>query len=489
MNVLEVGAVRRNSRSASRLPLGQRRRRRLKSAAALLFLPSLIAFLSTHTQAQVSITVPGNTSPAIQITGLVPMRATINSGNSLNISKVQVLDSSTQLGLYVGNGSTSMDLRGVFDLSAGTHTMTIIETDTNGGTQSASTTFLVASNGNVTQSPVQDVESPSPVAWQATCAANSGKVINAMKVYLDFPTDNVPLDSFSGLSQGSVTESASFNSTQVPPGSHSLTTNCWDNAGQVYQSSVDFTVGSSFPNAPGNAVTLNLDNPTAGWVACPGCSGDAGGDAQETDTYPALPPNYPTIDDGSRNFKITTTDGSGFQGFLWSTSFSNSGSQFANGFPVNWIFDYYVNVSNPLLGHTNVEFDGNQTNGFPSGQGVVLGTQCNYAVSQSGIAWRFWDVSRWNGASGAVPCPLSSYGHWYHVQMYFTLNTSASKYTLQNVRVKDTSTNTVVEDLAPALTFGATLTTAHGNSIDIQLDGNNNQTFPVTYDKINVIRW
>src|SRR5229473_114069 len=39
-----------------------------------------------------------------------------------------------------------------------------------------------------------------------------------------------------------------------------------------------------------------------------------------------------------------------------------------------------------------------------------------------------------------------------------------------------------------AFTFGGTLTTGHGNGIDIQEDGNNNHTYPVAYDKINVIR-
>lgn len=100
-----------------------------------------------------------------------------------------------------------------------------------------------------------------------------------------------------------------------------------------------------------------------------------------------------------------------------------------------------------------------------------------------------WNVSSWDGANSAVPCPLGSYGHWYHVQMYFTLNTVAANYTLQNVRVKDTSANSVVEDLAPVLTFGAANTPNHGNGIDVQEDGNNNHTFPVTYDKITVIRW
>ena len=149
----EVCPVHRNSWTGHSSPVHHCPLWGLKSAAALLLLLSFIIFMSVGSQAQVTITVPGSTAPAIQITGLVPMRAVVNSGNSFNINNVQVLDGSTQLGLYVGNGTPMLDLRGVFDLSAGTHTLTVKETDTNGGTQSASTTFVVASTGDVTQSP------------------------------------------------------------------------------------------------------------------------------------------------------------------------------------------------------------------------------------------------------------------------------------------------------------------------------------------------
>jgi hypothetical protein len=469
------------------LPSGQTFRplrissRKMAVRAGVACMLMLMVFMPAQSWADVSIAAPGN---GVQITGSVPFRAVVGSTGAI-ITNVRVVDGSTQIGNYVGNGTASIDLRGVFNLAAGTHTITVTGTDANNATYSASSTFTVAGNGSVTQSPSVDSQSPSPVSWQATCTANSGQVITAMTVYLDF---NNALASYTG-SQSTLSESASFNSTQIPNGPHSLTTNCWDDTGQVYQSSVDFAVGPSFPAGPGNAVVLNMDNPASGWNSCSGCSGDKGGDAGHSMTYPATPPAYPTIDGDSRGFSITSNAGSTFQGFLWDTNFSNSGSQFANGFPVNWLFDYYVNVSNPLLAHYNLEFDGNQTNGLPAGMGYVFGTQCNYGVSQSGIFWRFWNSSFWDSASNSVPCPLGSYGHWYHVQMYFTLNTGAHNYTLQNVRVKDTSTNTVVEDLAPVVTFAATNTTAHGNGIDIQEDGNNNATFPVTYDKIQVIRW
>ena len=461
------------------------------SSAALILLLLIIVFMPISSQAQVNITVPGNITPSIQITGAVPLRAVANSGNSFAVDKVQVLDGTTQIGIYTGNGTTQMDLRGVFALSSGTHTITVKETDTNGGTQSSTTTFVVASTGDVTQSPAQDSESPSPVSWQATCTANSGQTITAMNVYLDF--NSTPIASFSGLSQSTVTESASFNSTQIPNGSHSLTTNCWDSGTGTYQSSVDFTVGTSFPGPSGSSVTLNLDNPAAGWNDCPGCSGDGGGDAgTHSDTYPAVPSGgYPTIDNDSRNFSISTTTNccGSFQGFLWYTNFSNSSTQFANGYPVSWVYDYYVNVGNPLIGLTDIEFDGNQTAGLPAGWGIVLGTECNLGISQTGNIWRFWDAGAWNGAASAVACPLTEFGHWFHVQMYFTLDVGLKQYTVQNVRVKDTSINSVVLDVAPGLTFGAENTSGHGNGIDVQLDGYGNHTFPVTYDKINIIRW
>lgn len=468
-----------------------RRRAVRKLTAAMPLFAALIIFaqLPSRSWADAVISIPGN---AVQVTGTVPLRAMVSSNNSTAITNIQVLDGSTQIGNYGGNGTPSIDIRGVFTLSTGSHTLTINGTDTGNNVYTASTTFTVAANGSVTQSPAPDSQNPSPVSWQATCTANTSQAITAMKLYLDF--NPAEIASYTG-SQNTLTESASWDSTVIPAGSHSLTTNCWDGTGQVYQSSIDFTVGTAFPGAPGTAVSLNLDNPASGWHDCAGCSGTAGGDAAHTDVWPALSPAWPSIDNDSRGFSITTSTGGTFQGFLWFTNFSNSGTQFASGFPVNWIYDYYVNVSNPLVPDYALEFDGNQTAGAPSGKGWTMGTECNYGanpLSGHPIVWRFWDVSAWNNtynAGGALSCPLQSYGHWYRVQMYFTLNTSAFNYTLRNVRVTDTTTNSVVQDSTAAFTFGGTLTTGHGNGIDIQEDGNNNHTYPVTYDKINVIRW
>lgn len=482
-----------------------------KQPSCFLLIGFMLALIVPRSaSAQVTITVPGVVSPSIQITSPVPFRALVNSGNSFNIKTVQVLDGSTQIANYAGNGTTSTDVRGVFPLASGTHTLTVTGTDTNNGTVSATTTFVVASNGSVTQSPVIDSESPSPVSWQATCTANSGHVITSMAVYLDFPTNGQPLvPTFTGLNQNSVTESESFDSTKIPSGSHSLTTNCWDNSNpvQVYQSSVDFTVGASFPTAPGNAVSLNLDNNSSDpWQDCvptknpPGCSGTTGGDTSvHSDTFGGLNTNplVQTIDNQSRQFSITTNDGATFQGFLWFAHFSdgNMGTQFVNGFPENWIFDYYVDVANPLSPDYALEFDANQTPGAPAGDGYVLGTECNYGanpLSGNPTVWRFWDVSTWNDTylnNNALNCPLTAAGHWYHVQMYFTIDTSTNKYTVQNVRVTDTTTNSVVQDSSTPFSFGVTTTTGHGNSIDVQEDGNNNHTYVATYDKINIIRW
>jgi len=260
-------------------------------------------------------------------------------------------------------------------------------------------------------------------------------------------------------------------------------------------------VGTAFQAAAGNAISLNLDNPSSGWQADAGKSGTKGGDAPvHTDTYPATPGNgFPTLDNDSRNFSITVNDGTTFQGFIWSTSFSNT-SGFTNGHPVAWIYDYYVNVSNPLNPDYALEFDGNQTAGAPTGQGYVLGTECNYGtnpLSGNPNVWRFWDGNlnsghgSWNdtyNGGTALTCPLTSAGHWYHVQIYLTVDTSTFTYTIQDMRVKDTTTNTIVQDSTAAFTFKGTID-SHGNSIDIQEDGNNNHSYGATYDKLIILRW
>jgi len=56
------------------------------------------------------------------------------------------------------------------------------------------------------------------------------------------------------------------------------------------------------------------------------------------------------------------------------------------------------------------------------------------------------------------------------------------------MRVKDTTTNTIVQDSTAAFTFKGTID-SHGNSIDIQEDGNNNHSYGATYDKLIILRW
>jgi hypothetical protein len=450
----------------------------------------LVGFaFSLPARAGVTITIPG---PNVQVVNPAPLFATITSTGA-PITNVTVSVGGTQLGSYAGNGSATINIHGVYPLATGSHTVTVTGTDSNNVQYTGTQTFTVASNGSVTQSPVADDEGPSPTSWQATCTANSGQVITAMKVYLDF--NSTPVASFTG-STSSLTESQSFS---VSNGSHSLTTNCWDGTGQVYQSSRDFAAGAAFPAAPGNATTLNLDNPSNAWTACAGCSGTPGGDAPHTMTYPAEPPNFETLDNDSRDFAITSNLGSTFQGFLWFTSFSNTTGFGPNG-PIAWIFDYYVNVTNPLNPDFALEVDGNQTPGAPSGEGYVLGTECNYGANPltgHPVIWRFDDgnlnggAGTWNDTydgGGALSCPLTSQGHWYHVQMYFTVDASTFTYTLHNLRVKDTTLNSVVEDSGTAFTFKG-VNSSHGNSLDIQLDGNQNHTYHSDFDKLTIIRW
>src|SRR6185312_4280975 len=462
-----------------------------KPSIATLWSLTILSFvLIQPAHGSVTFTIPG---PNVQVTNPAPLFATITSTGAA-IVNVKVSDGGAQLGNYDGNGTSSINVHAVYTLALGTHTITVTGTDSNNVQYTGTQTFTVAANGSVTQTPSADDEKPSPVAWDATCTANSGQVITAMQVYLDF--NGTPVATFNGNGTNTLTESQSFS---MANGSHSLTTNCWDGTGQVYQSSRDFTAGSAFPAAPGGAVTLNLDNPSAGWNPC-SCSGTPGGDAANpTMTYPAEPPNFETLDNDSRDFAITSNLGSTFQGFLWFTSFSNTTGFGPNG-PIAWIFDYYVNVTNPLNPDFALEADGNQTPGAPTGQSYVLGTECNYGgnpLPGNPVIWRFYDgnlnagAGTWNDTydgGGALACPLTSIGHWYHVQMYFTVDASTFHYTIHNLRVKDTTLNSVVEDSITAFTFKG-VNKNHGNAFDVQLDGNHDHTYHADFDKLNIIRW
>ncbi len=427
---------------------------------------SIVSFTVSSTG--VVINAPGESA---QVTNLVPFAATATS-NGLAVTSMKVyLDfNSTPIGSYDGNGTSSLAVNATYSVANGGHTLIVNAWDTGGQIYQSAVDFTMASTGVVINSPAQNAQVSSPVAFNATATSN-GAAITAMKSYLDF--NNTPVGTYNGNGTSTLNAQDSYS---MNDGAHTLIVNAWDTGGQIYQSAVNFNSGSSsgFINIPSNATTLNNLDDATNWTDC-NCGGTSGAAAQHSDGTVS----NPSTDGQSRDFFILNSSSptSAINSWLWFSSFTNITTA------TNWVFDYYVSVDHPENA-TAIEFDGNQ-NG--AGGNFVFGTECNYGANPSrNTVWRFWDNSHWNTTT--LACPLTSSGHWYHVQMHFVVN-SSTQYTVQEIKVTDVTTNTVVTNTNLGLTLSGTGSVDHGHSIDVQLDGKNNLSFNVYYDQITVSRW
>jgi len=453
-----------------------------------------------------SLIAPGNSA---QITSLVPFKATVNSNNGTDITAMKAyLDFQTNpIATFTINtpNSTTFTGTGTFIASAGSHVVSVNAWDQGGALYQSSASFtMLSSGGIVVNNPAQSSAVSSPVAFSASATSTSGHVVTTMKTYIDF--SDTEQATYTGTS---TTLTASDSYTNIANGPNTLIVNAWDSGGALYQEAVDFSVNSStFVVVPSNATTFNnmddtpgTGDPWSAWQPCsvtnPPCGGQAPGGLATVHTFNQV--SDPTAPDGvARDFAITAQSGSGFSSYLWFTNFPN-----ITPTATNWLMDYYIKVTDP--GNSgSIELDGNQTG---SGVNYVVGTECNYGANPlpgNPHIWRFWDGSRpaplsgegWNYVydnQNPLPCPLSTVGHWYHVQMYFTLNLTAKTYTLEKIRVTDTSTSpaSIVQDQimgSSRATFHQA-TASHNNGLDIQLDGTNGKSYSATYDKLTISRW
>ena len=253
----------------------------------------------------------------------------------------------------------------------------------------------------------------------------------------------------------------------------------------------------NFVNIPNNKTELSGLDDSQSWQNCIApCQGQAGTPASHSFLVPFADTTAP--DGEAIQFAITAPSGAQETSFLWFLNFDNLSTA-----ATNWVVDYFVKVSNPIndpQNHTHaiVEFDGNQNDVA----NFVFGTECNYGendLSGSPTVWRFWDGSGWNehyaigtGLDGnAFSCPLTVAQRWYHVQMYFTLDLSSLKYSLQRLRVTDTSTNSIVQDVwGPFGQFAPDdPKNNHGKGLNVQLTGNNGESYSAEYDEITIDRW
>lgn len=180
------------------------------------------------------------------VTSPVTINATANGG-AYPVSAVWI---------YVDNQplykTTSSSVSTSLSLAPGPHL--IVPVAWNNVGQVATQSLNVTVNGSwgvVIAAPSANATVSSPVQFVASATAPSGRVINAMRIYVD-------------SSNAYTVGAASINtSLALSNGTHAINIQAWDNTGAVYIQAMNITVGSSSSNSQ----YQNNFNSTSQWVS------------------------------------------------------------------------------------------------------------------------------------------------------------------------------------------------------------------------------
>lgn len=369
------------------------------SVLLLLFLFCLVAGSS---QAWAGITI-GTPGASAQIVSPVPFSATATSATGLAITTMKVyLDGNpSEIGAYTGNGTSSLTVNATFAMGTGTHNFGVNAWDSGGALYQSSVSFTVSTTGVVIAAPTQNETVTSPVSFSATATSN-GLNITAMNVYLDF--NSTPMGAYTGNGTPSLHETASYT---IASGPHIIITNAWDSSGQIYQSSVNFTVGTSGSGAipPSNAtLTPNIDNMTNwGYCSSLSCSGHGGGPATDDPTYGVHSPQLES--GGSMELLVTGTADADL--LHWNNLPANENFN-------HFVLDYYFQVDN-IAPVQALEFDFEP--GTPS-QKYNFSNQCDNS-NPSNPVWDTWDEPTMSWTSSGISCAtVLNVNNWHHIRLY-----------------------------------------------------------------------
>jgi len=180
------------------------------------------------------------------VTSPVTVNATANGG-AYPVSAIWV---------YVDNQplykTTSSSVSTSLSLAPGPHLIVPVAWNNIGQVATQSLNVTVGSNWGVAiAAPAANAAVSSPVQFVASAAAPSGRVINAMRIYVD-------------SSNAYTVGAASINtSLALSNGTHAINIQAWDNTGAVYIQAMNITVGSSSSNSQ----YQNNFNSTSKWVS------------------------------------------------------------------------------------------------------------------------------------------------------------------------------------------------------------------------------
>ncbi len=143
-------------------------------------------------------------------------------------------------------------LNTTLNVANGNHYLVMQAWDSSGAAYQASENFSVgASGGAITISqPANGATVSSPVPFGAQATAPSGRTITAMRLYVD------------NASLYTVAANNLSTSLNIGGGNHHLVIQAWDQTGAVYQTSENFTVGTSGTSSGGVAISQPANGAT-----------------------------------------------------------------------------------------------------------------------------------------------------------------------------------------------------------------------------------
>jgi|SRR5579864_136723 len=430
---------------------------------------SVVSFTVSATG--VVINAPGESA---QVTSPVPFSATATSnGSAITVMKVYLDWNSTPVSTFNGNGVSTLTGSATYSMANGSHTLIVNSWDSSGQIYQSAVDFTVSANGMVISTPGQNAQVTSPVAFDAVVTSN-GAAITAVKTYLDFnPT---PIGTYNG--NGTSTLSVQDNYT-IGNGAHTIIANGWDTGGQIYQSAVNFTVGTSSQTIPpSNATeTSDIDDMT-NWGACSSasCSGHSGGSSQSlTPTFGVTNPAL----DSNGSVKFFTSGTADADVLHWNNLPSNDTA-------THFVLDYNFQVDNtaPIQA---LEFDFIQGTGT---QKFNFSSQCDNSQPSNPV-WDTWDEPSTSWTRTSISCAnVLNTNNWHHVRLYGEmLNPGSPSAQTHYIWIEVDGVQTTFPDNVAFHT--APSSTWHKLVVQVQQDLNSNpgNGFNEYVDKLNLFVW
>jgi hypothetical protein len=390
-------------------------------------------------------------------------------GSTAIASMIIYVDGTQQYLVYAPSLDTYVNIGG------GTHSIIVKAWDNWGGIYEQDETITVSGSSSSSGSGGVTVSSPSPGATVGSpvhfvANASGSAPISSMIVYVDdqqqYLTYNNSLDT----------------NINVGAGSHSAIVKAWDNYGNIYQNSFNFTVSGTTTTSSASSSTAvtsgtnfwDIDQ-MSGWGDCTVCAG-AGGNGPAAGYSLELYQGSPSIDGKSAKFSIWGS--TPYADVLWWKQVNDGyNNAYINNNAHHFVYDTYfmVNDSNAVQA---LEFDINQ---FVNGHSLIFGTQCNV---RSGNRWDIWDNvnNRWVGTGKY--CSAPSAWTWHHVVVEVERASDGGDW-LHYISIEMDGNKTYLDAW-----YAPTWTSWKGITVNFQMDGNYAmQPYTVWMDKFNLLTW